>query len=248
MRLDIENRAGADELLIRRVVDAARVPDAHLLIVAGFEGGVDEYSGLCLPRFLVGLPGPPVFRDHLSQEWDIGIGLSARLCRELPSYPAHFVQILAHELSHASVALLDKDLHVYCSFLDYAIRGASGGKITLWHELPHERAHDAFGVHVAELVMGRPALERDLSAMLASNARSDPRRLRFIQAVQPMNERANLRQDVRMFARPYASRLVVEWDRVLATAAAWGGDSLPAHAPHIAKFLAEDDIVDARSG
>lgn len=131
-----------DRDLVDRIVARAELPDGHLLLLAGTPD-LDDHGGACIPRFLLPLTDSGPFTRRCRSQWQVGISVSPRMCRLGLSRPAFFAQILAHELSDARLVLTDPEVHVYCAFLDRAVPEASAGRITQWHELPHEKAHDA---------------------------------------------------------------------------------------------------------
>jgi len=229
--LRVERIADIDVTLLKRVADEVALPEGRVLVLAGIRAIDGERFGECAPRFLLRLL--PVYWTRRRSEWDVGIALSAKTCRFSFEHPAFFVYILAHELSHARVVLTNPHLHVYCSFLDKNIRGASNGKVTQYCQLPHEQAHDAYGVWIARRVLGGDRLDSDLSALQSDPSHRDVNRIRFLQEVEPRGDIRDLEDKVRAFARPYATGLSSIWDRELKEAT----ESLVHYAPHIRSFL-----------
>jgi hypothetical protein len=176
----------------------------------------------------------------VAHPWQFGLALSLRTCGFANSNRAYFAYILGHELGHAHVAIADPSLHVYCSFLDHHIREASGGRVTMWHELPHEQAHDRFGIAIAEELLGRHRVESDFRQLLTDDSRRDRQRLTATIALEPQRDYSRLREQLVTFARPFASELEALWDKSLARATAAGQTSLTQYAPHISLLFGEE--------
>lgn len=230
----IENPAGVENNLVDRIVRAAGPVSGTTLIILGLPDNADQYSGACIPRPITGLAGFPSVVARLDSDWDCIVCLSPKTCRYAGTHPAFFAQLLAHELSHAQVAITDFDLHIYCAFLDISIFGASNGQITKWHQLPHERAHDQVGVAVAGAIFDRSQLNAELLAL--SESRNDAERLLEITTMNPRADVRNLREEVRRFCLPFAGPLIAAWEQRLEDVED-GIPSIVALAPHIRAFL-----------
>ncbi len=232
VRLSTIRGASVDAGLLERIAAAATLPKGPVLLLAGVHGLDGKRLGECAPRFLFPLlPGHWRRRQHL--DWEVGIALSGDACSLSFTYPAFFAQIVAHELSHARLALKDRDLHVYCCFLDKYIRKASDNRVTRWHELPHEQVHDAFGLAIAAEVLGAEKLKSDLCARLSDPTEQGIDRIRFLQQLQPSQDISGLQEKTRSFARPYAEALSRLWDEEVGP----GVTSVANYAPHIGSFL-----------
>lgn len=210
------------------------MPPCHLRVVLG--GGASGNAGQCVPRFACLLPNTVMHSDP-SANWDCEVALSSDTASRASTHPAFFSQILAHELGHARVAVTDPALHVYSSFVDFMATQLSLG-VLLHHELPHEAAHDRFGVWVAEAVLGRSSLKRDVSLLLAEPSRRDYQRLRSYLTLSPRGNHDTLRREIAAFATPFASEFVSAWDHLGRIAEGRNVESLPHLAPHISQLFA----------
>jgi hypothetical protein len=231
--LIVENLAEVDERLIADVVKTSALPDKGVLLVVGAANLSGANDGECIPRDLLDLARSPALYDYLEESWNCGVVLSRKCASYAETHPGFFAQVLAHELGHAHVVLTEYDLHVYCSFLDLTIREATGGRITMCHELPHEQAHDAFGMYVAEHVVGRDQLIREIDSLASGGLRQDHQRLKFLTTLAPRCDVSDLREEVRTFAEPYAATLIKAWDAWVQRAEDAEQPSMVQRVPHI---------------
>jgi hypothetical protein len=195
--------------MMRRVVARSHPGEGEILLVVGATELTGANLAECVPRRALDTALGSIFRRraYSSRPWDAAIAVAEKTCPLATSHPAVFAQILAHEYGHATVAVRDPDLHTYCSFLDLAIRRASAGRVTMSHELPHERAFDGFGNLVAIDLFGITAFKAQV-ADLAAQPRPDRDRLSFVLGLAPRVDVVGLRREVQAFAAPY--RVVLE--------------------------------------
>jgi hypothetical protein len=236
--VEIERLVEIEDGLLEAVVDLAALPICDLLLVAGAPL-LEDHAGLLLPRSLLREARTRVFMERRHRPWQFGLALSARTCGFATTHRAYFAYVLGHELGHAHVAIVDPALHVYCCFLDHYIGEASGGRVTMWHELPHEHAHDQFGIAIAQELLGRGRVEGDFAELIRDDSRRDHQRLVATIALAPEKDYSTLREQLVTFARPFASELGALWTGNLAQAAAAGGTSLTQYAPHISLLFGE---------
>lgn len=239
MSYDFEVLEPLDRDLIGRVLDAAAPPTGHLLVVAGDDESDGTFAGLCVPRFTVPLNGSSTVLARQDKTWDCAIILSTRTVRLAASHPGYFAQLLSHEVSHAHTALSDPDLHIYCCFIESWLPQLSERRINMWHQMPHEQTHDAFGVLVAEQVVGRDQLEADLVRLLADPTRKDRKRLAFLHGLAPAKDHAELRSRTAAFARPFAASLTGKWSKAFEDASSLGATSITQFAQPIATLFGE---------
>lgn len=213
--------------LVEWVVSHARPADGEVLVLVGTTELTGTNLAECVPRRALATALGSVFRRraYRTRAWDAGVAVAERTCLLAHTHPAVFAQIIAHELGHATVAVRDPDLHTYCSFLDLTIREASNGRITWYHELPHERAFDAFGNWAAVDLFGAEQFARELNDLIA-NERPDRERLQVISTLPPQRGLDGLRAEVRAFAAPYRAALERMWDAEVERAIATEGVSI----------------------
>jgi hypothetical protein len=157
--------------------------------------------------------------------WDAGVAVAEKTCALSHRHPAVFAQILAHEFGHAAVAIRDPDLHTYCAFLDLWINRASGGAVTRYHELAHERAFDAYGNWAAVELFGADRFRAEMQDLIGGG-RPDRERLEVVLSLAPEPRLDGLRAQVRAFAEPYRIALQRLWGEEAARAAAVGAPSI----------------------
>jgi hypothetical protein len=238
MTYSLDNRSSVRSELLYEILRAAAPETGHILVLVGENNLGRGYVGVCVPRFVLDEARTPAFLARRNQAWDCGIALPEKTCGYAATHTAFFVQVLAHELGHARVALADPALHVYCAFIESHIVQLSNGAISLCHELPHEAAHDRFGLLIAEGLLGREPVQDDLRRLLADSTRPDRLRLDHTRSLTPGEGYAGLRAEVAEFARPYADLLCSRWSAEMKMVEAAGGPSLTRRAPHIEALFA----------
>ncbi|MGH7617539.1 MAG: hypothetical protein ACREPM_09955 [Gemmatimonadaceae bacterium] len=103
----------------------------------------------------------------------------------------------------------------------------------MWHELPHEQSHDAFGVFVAKTLFGQRQLLDELADLRRDDTRLDHARLRYLLTEPPFEDNSTLRARLAAFAGPYATALSALWTADSASAESSGNTSITQLAPHI---------------
>lgn len=212
VQLELSNHSSVSDSVLEELVTLANLPECRLFVNAGATDLPPGHLGLCFPAFLTELESVSGITGVAKHTWDIAIGISSRCTALAQMYPAIFAQIVAHELGHAHIALTDQALHVYCAFLDHNIRGASHDQVTMSRELPHELAHDRFGVSLSDQLYGRHALRHQISVRITDGAERDPGRLRIIADLPPEPRYDSLRDDLRKFCLPWRDNLIAAWD------------------------------------
>jgi hypothetical protein len=217
----VEIRCAVSAELVHNVVRAAHPGESEILVVVGATQLTAANLAECIPRRALGTALGSLFRGRAYRDrvWDAGIAVAPKLCVLAETHPVVFAQILAHEFGHATVVIRDPDLHTYCTFLHENIRGASHGRVTQSHELPHEAAFDAFGNHVAIQLFGLTRFREEMGH-LAAQDRPDRERLIFDLHLPPRADLAGLRAEVRAFAAPYRAALERIWEDEVQRAAA----------------------------
>lgn len=152
-----------------------------------------------------------IFDDYLDLDWEFGIAISKKYCLRYDAYPAYFSYLLGHELGHATVCINDIDLHVFCCLIQEHIKHASGGKITGWHELPHEIRFDQFGLYIAEVLLGREKIDEEIKSLLDDPSRQDVERLRLMLKLPGTKDLSSLRAELIGFIKPYKDKLIESW-------------------------------------
>ncbi|KKL71781.1 hypothetical protein LCGC14_2091470, partial [marine sediment metagenome] len=107
----------------------------------------------------------------------------------------------------------DLGLHVFCCLIEGHIKLASQGKISSWHELPHEIRFDKFGLHIAEKLFGRKKIENEIKSLLNDPSREDTARLNLMLTLHGSKDLSNLRKDLIIFTKPYQDRLIESWEK-----------------------------------
>jgi hypothetical protein len=143
-------------------------------------------------------------------------------------HPTIFTQVVAHEFGHAQVALTDPALHVYAAFVDRHLPTVAAPLRIPAHCLPHEAAHDRFGVWVVAQEGALDELRGEIAARLNDPRERAPERLRLISAMSPSREYEHLRAELGRFCARWKVRLVARWNEQLKGPPA---SSLVVHAP-----------------
>lgn len=196
-----------------RIEDLANLPKGGVLLVLNDGPLVNDRYGQCIPRsFLHYTPHSRyVFDQYTNISWDCGIAISQEICLMKNDYPAFFAYLLGHELGHASIVLSDLTLHIHSWLIEYFIREASDNVISKWHELPHERLFDQFGIYIAENLFSREKLRRELTQRLTMPDCCDQARLRLMLTLQGTNDLSILREELIDFSKPYKTKLIKLW-------------------------------------
>jgi hypothetical protein len=229
--------------LVERVTKLACPRDGGVLVVVGTRYLAGANFAECVPRRALETAHGTVFRSraYRNAHWDAGVAVAEKTCALSHSHPAVFAQILAHEFGHAAVVIRDPDLHTYCAFLDLWINRASGGAVTRYHELAHERAFDAYGNWAAVEIFGADRFRAEMQELIASG-RQDRERLEVVLSLPPEPRLDGLRAQVRAFAEPYRIGLEQLWAEEASRAAAVGSRSITQQASRPIKALWSEDL------
>ena len=161
------NDFGIDEDLIDKILIKSNLPESKMIVVLS-DGYLPDYMlGCCIPRSLVEHQDSiGIFNPHLDKNWDHGVALSITACEYIHKHPAFFTYLLAHELGHAYVCITEINVHIhYCLIQDY-ISEASSQKIKSWHQLPHEKLFDQFGIYIAESIFSPQIMRDELNSII----------------------------------------------------------------------------------
>ena len=207
------NDAKVDEAFVSNIIDQAGLNKAKILLRL-LDGYLpDNHAGNILPRSIKKYAKDfHIFDNYLNLDWDIGIAISKNYCLKYNTYPAYFSYLLGHELGHATVCVDDLDLHVFCCLIERHIELASQGKISSWHELPHEIRFDQFGLYIAEKLFGRKKIETEIKSFLNDPSREDSARLKLMLTLHGSKDLSNLRKDLIIFTKPYQDKLIESWE------------------------------------
>lgn len=194
---------------LQRIVDAAQLPEGKLLLVVGEPRPKgNENFGECVPKKYLRTGGRTVLKvsRYRTLEWDVGVIIYDRAVSLYEDARGFLAYLVGHELGHAAACLLDPIVHVQYCLLQDSIVEASCCRIRKWHELPHERWCDEFGMTVASKVVAREDLTADIISQIPADDAAAERN-RSLLAMGQRDSMEGLRQEIIAFAHPYRERL-----------------------------------------
>lgn len=195
-----------------RVLNEAGLPSGRVLLILSDGPLLNHNLGVCMTKSILKYCRDERVFDQFVQEcWDCGIAMADKACALKEEYPAYFAYLLGHELGHAHVCLSDVTVHIhYCLIQDF-IGEASDGKISQWHELPHEVCFDQFGIYIAERVFSPEKLNEEISQRLDMPECKNRKRLEKMLMLHGSNVTQGLRNILVRFSMPYKDKLVELW-------------------------------------
>ena len=213
------NDANIDLEIIEEVLEAAELPKAKILLILSdgcLQGG---YLGSCIPRDLIKYENSiGVFKPYIQQKWDYVVALSVKACNYRYSHEAYFAYLLGHELGHVHVCICDISTHIYSCILQSFICQASKKKVTQWHEIPHEKLFDQFGIFIAQSIFSHDQIYSEIQSLMNVPECKDKDRLDMMLSLPPFDGFDGLRNELVTFAIPYKDELIKLWRDELSTA------------------------------
>lgn len=214
------NDANIDIEIIEKILEAAELPKAKILLILsdGYLSG--EYLGCCIPRDLIKYQNSiGVFIPYLQQKWDCVVALSVKACNYRYSHEAYFAYLLGHELGHAHVCIRDISTHIFsCILQPPFICEASKKQVKFWHELPHEKLFDRFGIFTTQSIFNHDQIYSEIQSLMNVPECKDKDRLDMMLSLPPFDGFDGLRNELVTFAIPYKDELVKLWRDELSTA------------------------------
>ena len=197
---------------LTRLITEAALPDGKLILVLSDKNLLPgKNQGACVPRKLLNFSRPyvAICGEEDINNCDVCIAISKKYCE----YPAYFTYLIGHELGHAKICLSDLDLHIHYCLIQAHIKGASHNVITKYHELPHERRFDQFGIYLCEKINSRHKLNAEIETLIANPDCNNRERLNNMLSLNASNNLNNLREDLIHFSRPFKSTLIASWKK-----------------------------------
>jgi hypothetical protein len=156
------NESDVELNLLERVIEGAGLPESKILLILSDGYLPDGLLGCSLPRALVEYENSiGIFKPYLNEKWDCVVALSKKACDYRHSHEGYFVYLLGHELGHAHICICDITTHIFSCLIQSRIREASKDKVTQWHEIPHEKCFDQFGMFIAESLFSRDQIHSE---------------------------------------------------------------------------------------
>ncbi len=91
-------------------------------------------------------------------------------------------------------------------------------KVTQWHEIPHEKLFDQFGISIAQSIFSHDQIYTEIQSLLNIPECKDKERLDVMLSLPPFNGFDGLRNELVTFAIPYKEELIKLWRDELSTA------------------------------
>jgi hypothetical protein len=151
-------------------------------------------------------------KNHFDLQWECGVIVGEKWASAQPEYPAYFAYLLGHELGHATTMLRDPVLASFEELVTTFIRFVSDGAVQQWHDLPHERRYDQFGVAIATSLFGHERFVEEIASILAKGLSEGRERLEHSLDLRPQKELAGLRGELAAFTLPYRDKLLPIWE------------------------------------
>jgi len=208
------NHYKIEQNLIKKVLEISKLPDGRMLLIFSDGYLFNGLLGCCIPRSLVKYePSIGIFKPYLNEKWDYVVALSKIACDYRATHEAYFVYLLAHEFGHAHVGINDITTHIFSCIMQSHIREASKDKITQWHELPHEKLFDQFGLLVARSIFSNDQVYSEIKSLTEIPECKDKERLEVMLSLPPFKGFDSLRKELISFALPYKDELIRLWKK-----------------------------------
>lgn len=216
----LDNRANINEGILRDIVLKAYFPAERLLLsLLPFDEKLQNlnecFQGIFYHNSLyyydsdwIRLP-----QNYLCEKWEYGISISGHICIQHKQFPAYFAYILGHELGHAHICDSDKNLYIHSCLIDLHIKEASKCKIKNYHESPHEKRCDQFGIYIAEQIYSRKKLNEEIVALMEKRECNERERLRCMLSLQGTTDLKNIRNELVEFSMPFKNELIELWEK-----------------------------------
>ena len=212
------NEPNIDSNLIARVIEAAELPDARILLIFSEGYLLNGLLGCCIPRSLVKYENSiGIFKPYLNEKWDCLVALSKKACDYTLSHEGYFVYLLGHEFGHAHICISDITTHIFSCIIQSHIREASKDKVTQWHEIPHEKLFDQFGMLISESIFSHDQVYSEIQSLIKIPECKDKERLEMMLSLPPFEGFDGLRNQLISFAQPYKDELIRLWKGELST-------------------------------
>ena len=212
------NDSNIDSNLIARVIEAARLPEARILLILSDGYLRNGLLGCCIPSSLVKYENSiGIFKPYLNEKWDCVVALSKKAFDYRLSHEGYFVYLLGHELGHAHICICDITTHIFSCIIQSRIREASKDKVTQWHEIPHEKLFDQFGVLISESIFSHDQVYSEIKSLIKVPECKDKERLDMMLSLPPFEGFDGLRNELISFALPYKDELIRLWKDELST-------------------------------
>ncbi len=201
-----------DQNLIEKVLEISELPDGRILLIFSDGYLLNGLLGCCIPRPLVKYETSiGVFNPYLNENWDCVVALSKKACDYRSTHEAYFVYLLAHEFGHAHIGINDIATHIFSCIIQSHIREASNNKITQWHELPHEKLFDQFGLLISGSILSNDHVYSQIKSLTEIPECKDKERLEAMLSLPPFEGFDSLRNQLISFALPYKVELIRLW-------------------------------------
>ena len=213
------NKFNIDSNLIERVIEAAGLPEAKILLILSDGYLLNGLLGCCISRSLVKYENSiGIFKPYLNEKWDCVVALSKKACDYRLSHEGYFVYLLGHEFGHAHICISDITTHIFSCIIQSRIREASKDKVTQWHEIPHEKLFDQFGMLISESVFSHEQVYSEIKSLIKVPECKDKERLdMMLSLLSPFEGFDGLRNELISFALPYKDELIRLWKDELST-------------------------------
>lgn len=206
------NNYNIDQGLIEKVLEASKLPESRILLILSDGYLPNGLLGCCIPRSCVKYETSiGIFRPYLDEKWDCVVALSKKACDYSSTHEAYFVYLLVHEFGHAHICINDITTHIFSCIIQSRIQEASNNTITQWHELPHEKLFDQYGISVSKSIFSNDKVNSDIDSLLKIPECKDKERLEAMQSFPPFESFDNLRNQLITFALPYKDELIRLW-------------------------------------
>jgi hypothetical protein len=216
-KIQLLNKANIkiNEIFIDQIMPECKLPPGNIILFLSDTVLPDNRQGCCVPHQFPQLqPSYRFLYERCFGEWDCCIAIGRDQCDAAISFPAYFAYLVGHEFGHATLCLSDISLHIHsCLILEF-ISCASGGIVSMEHQVPHEKRFDQFGVFLSSNIHSRDRLSSEIACKL-KNKCQDEARLNFLLDLVPRNDLTGLRDELIAVSNPYKEELIALWDKDL---------------------------------
>jgi len=213
------NDANIDLKIVENIFEVAKLPKCKILLILS-DGYLPEgYLGCCIPRSLIKYENSiRIFMPYFQEKWDCVVALSVDACNYRKSHESYFAYLIGHELGHVHVCIRDMSTHIFSCILQSFICEASNHKVTKWHEIPHEKLFDQYGIFITDSLFNHDQICSEIQDLIKFPKCKDKDRLETMLSLPPFEGFDALRNDLVTFALPYKDDLIRLWKDELSKA------------------------------
>lgn len=197
------------------VTEVALPDDKIIMFVFSYDSLPDNnVQGACVPRPLLKYSRPYAsVCGRCCFNWDICIAISGKYCDLQNQYPAYFTYLIGHELGHAKICFYDLNIHKYYCLIEMYFKNNFQHERVQYHEFPHERLFDKFGIFLCEKLKIRDKLNTEIGSLISKPTCKDRERLEWMQSTAGSGDLDHLREELIIFSKPYKTDLISYWKK-----------------------------------